>query len=91
MYPHVTEGAGELGLAGELARGRVRPDRESLGDRLRSLLAFSSSMVGGRAVDRLLDTVELADAVERLLGDRRADGGVHIEEFAPDMGPAAGF
>jgi hypothetical protein len=89
--PHVAEGAGELGFAGELARGRVRPDREGLGDRLRSLLAFSSSVVGGRAFDRLLDAVELADAVERLLGDRRGCGGMYIEELAPDMRPAGGL
>ncbi len=48
-------------------------------------------MVGGRSFDRLLDAVELADAVERLVGDRRAGGGVHIEELAPDMGPAGGL
>jgi len=36
------------------------------------LLAFSSPVVGGRTVDRLFDPVELADVVERLLGDREA-------------------
>jgi len=46
---------------------------------------------GGRAVDRLLDPVELADAIERFFGDQRRGGGVYIEEFAPDMGPAGGF
>jgi hypothetical protein len=48
-------------------------------------------MVGREAGDRLLDAVELADAVERLLGGRRRGGGVHVEEFAPNMGPAGGL
>jgi hypothetical protein len=33
---------------------------------------LSSSVLGRQALDRLFDTIELADAVERLFGDRRA-------------------
>ena len=51
----------------------------------------ASPMVGRQACDRLLDAVEMADAVEGLLGDRRADGGMDVEEFAADMGPAGGL
>ena len=46
-------------------------------------------MVGRQTRDPLLDPVELSDAIERLLGDRRSDRGVHIEELAPDMCPTA--
>jgi hypothetical protein len=55
------------------------------------LLPFSSSMVGRQASDRLLDAVELADTVERLLRDRRSDGGVHVKELTPHMRPTAGL
>src|ERR1700676_4213456 len=48
-------------------------------------------MVGRQAVDRCFDPVQLADAVKRLLGDRRADGSVYIEELTPDVSPTAGF
>ena len=48
-------------------------------------------MVGRRAGDGFLDPVELADAVEGLLGDRRAGRGMDVEELAPDMGPTGGF
>ena len=48
-------------------------------------------MLGRQAADRLLDPVELADVIERLLGDRRSRGGVDIEEFAPHMRPTGGF
>jgi hypothetical protein len=54
-------------------------------------LAFSSSVVGGRAVDRLLDAVELADAVQRLLGDRRRGGGVYVAKLSTHVGPAGGL
>jgi hypothetical protein len=53
--PHIAEGGGQLGFARELVHGGLGPGRQRLGDRGRSLLAFSSSVVGGRAVDRLLD------------------------------------
>jgi hypothetical protein len=33
---------------------------------------LSSSVIGRQALDRPFDTIELADAVERLFGDRRA-------------------
>jgi hypothetical protein len=35
--------------------------------------------------------MEIANAVEGLLGDRRAIGGMDVEEFAADMGPAGGL
>jgi hypothetical protein len=35
--------------------------------------------------------VELANAIERFLGDWRAGGGVDIKEFALHMRPATGF
>ena len=60
-------------------------------DRLRSFLAFASSVIGHEPVDLLLDLVKPADALERLFGDRRAIGGVHIEEVAPDVGPTGGL
>jgi hypothetical protein len=44
--------------------------------------------VGRQPSNRLFDPVEIADAVESLLGDRRAGGGMDVEEFATDMGPA---
>src|SRR5260370_524236 len=80
-----------VGVGGGAGGGGVRQGRESLGERVRSVLAFSSAVVGGRAVDRLLDPVELADAVERLVGDRRAGGGVHVEELAAHMRPTGGL
>jgi hypothetical protein len=33
--------------------------------------------------------IVFADAVERFLGDRRAGRSVDVEEFAPDVSPAA--
>src|SRR5258707_6342700 len=48
-------------------------------------------MVGGESLDCLLNPVELTDTVERLLGDRRSDGGMNVEELAPDVGPATGL
>src|SRR5207247_8825868 len=72
--PHIAEGGGQFGFARQLADGLVRPDGERLADRFRLPLAFSSSVIGRQAVDCLLDTVELADAIERLFGNRRADG-----------------
>ena len=48
-------------------------------------------MIGREALDLLLDLVELADAFERLLGDRRSRCGMHIEELSPHMGPAGGL
>ena len=47
-----------------------------------------SPLVGRQAGDRLFDPVEVADAVERLLGDRRAAGGMDVEELAADVRPA---
>jgi hypothetical protein len=55
------------------------------------LLTFSSSMLGYEALDGFFNTIELANAVERFLGDWRAGGGIDIEELAPDMGPTTGF
>ena len=54
-------------------------------------MAFGSPLVGRQAGDRLFDPVEIADPVEGLLGDRRAVGGMDIEEFAADMSPAGGL
>jgi hypothetical protein len=68
--PHIAEGGGELGFARQLAHGLVGPGGQRLGDRLRSLLSLSSSMIRRHASDRVLDPIELAYAVERLLGDR---------------------
>lgn len=48
-------------------------------------------MVGRQAFDPLFDAVELADPVERLLGDWRSNRGVHIKELAPDVCPTARF
>src|SRR5580658_3258390 len=48
-------------------------------------------MVGRQALDRLLDTVELTDPIKCLLGDRRTDSGMHVEELAPDVRPTAGL
>ena len=48
---HVAEGGGKLGFAGELSYGLVRPGGKRRRDRLRALLAFSSSMVGREAFD----------------------------------------
>ena len=39
----------------------------------------------------LLDHVQRRDAVQRLLGNGAAAGGVHVEEFASDMGLAGQF
>src|SRR4029077_12002316 len=47
MAPHIAEGRGKLGFARELAHGLVRPTEQCLGDRLRSLSAFSASLGGG--------------------------------------------
>ena len=48
-----------------------RPDLEI--DRLDAAEGrLSSSVIGRQALDRLFDTIELADAVDRLFGDRRA-------------------
>jgi hypothetical protein len=38
-------------------------------------------------VDCLFDPVQLADAVERLLGDRRTGCGMHVEELSSYMRP----
>src|SRR5580658_7195912 len=48
-------------------------------------------MVRWQAFDPLLDAVELADLVERLLGDWRSDRGVYVKELTPDVCPTAGF
>ena len=48
-------------------------------------------MIGHEAVDLLLDLVKLANAFERLLRGRGAVGGMHVEELAPDVGPAGGL
>jgi hypothetical protein len=50
--------------------------------------SLSSAMLRRGAVDGFLDPIKLADAVERLLGDGRAVGGVHIEELTAHMRPA---
>jgi hypothetical protein len=39
----------------------------------------------------LIDRVQRRDAAQRLLGDRTAAGGVHVEELAPDVGQAGQF
>jgi hypothetical protein len=44
-----------------------------------------------QSLDGFFNTIELANAVERLLGNWRAGGGIDIEEVAPDVGPAGGF
>jgi hypothetical protein len=69
---------------GKVASG---PGEERLGDRLGAPLTFTSPTVGRCAGDGFLDPAELADAVEGLLGDRRAGRGMHVKEFAPDMRP----
>jgi hypothetical protein len=71
-----------IGDAGERRQGGIRPDAQRLGDRLGALLAFGSPLVGRQAGDRLFGPVEIADPVEGLLGDRRAAGGMDVEEFA---------
>ena len=52
-------------------------------------MAPLSSPLGWQSVDDLLDRIELANAIERLFGDRRAGGGVDVKELAPHMCPAA--
>jgi hypothetical protein len=52
---------------------------------------LSSSIFGREALGGFFDTIELTDAVERLLGDRRADGGMDVKELAPNMRPTPGF
>ena len=88
---HIAEGFGQFGFAGELRQGVSAQAASASAIGLRALLAFVSPPVGRQAGDRLFDPVEIADAVKRLLGDRRAVGGMDVEEFAPDMGPAGGF
>src|SRR5207248_9321140 len=83
--PHVAERRGELGFARQVAPGLVGPGGQRRCDRLRSFLAFASAVIGHAPVDLLLDLVKPADALERLFADRRAIGGVHIEELAPDV------
>src|SRR5262249_14438382 len=74
-----------------VARWLVGRGGSGRGDRRRWHLAFSSPVIGQEAVDTLLDGVELADVVERLLGDRRAVRGVHLEELAPGVCPTGGL
>jgi hypothetical protein len=78
--PHVPEGLGEFGFAGQSAQCRLRPGGQRLGDRLGPLLTFPSPNIGRQTGDRLVDLVEVADAVERLLGGRRAGGGMDVED-----------
>src|SRR5205814_10674290 len=60
--PHVAEGSGELRFTRQLAPGLVGPDGQRRGDWFRSLLTFSSAVIGHAAVDLLLDVVKLANA-----------------------------
>jgi hypothetical protein len=54
-------------------------------------VAFGAPLAGRPLSNRLFDPVELADAVEGLLGNYRAVGGVDVEEFAADIGPTGGL
>lgn len=50
-----------------------------------------ASLIRRLAADRAFDGVELCDAVERALGDRRAIGLMDVVELAPRMCPAGGL
>src|ERR1700722_18383914 len=79
---------GELGLLADQAELLTQPRFECRDDRPAPLPSGSSSLVGVAATDLVLDPVEVADAFERLAGDRRGAGGGELVEAPADMRPA---
>ena len=84
----IAHGAGEFGLGRELGSGDVEPGPQLVDRRASSLPACLPSLVRRPAANLGFDAVQCADAVERLLGDRRCRGLMHVEELAPDVRPA---
>jgi hypothetical protein len=61
---------------------------QGIEQRLALRLAHCAALLGRLLVDRRLDRVELANAAQGLLGDRRLGAVVDLEQLAPRMGHA---
>ena len=59
-------------------------------ERLAPLLAHEEALAGALTPARLLDRIELRDALQRLAGDRRTAILGDVEELAAQMCPAEG-
>src|SRR5690606_16367467 len=85
----IADGTGQFALAGDAGQCRLEPPPEILEQRSGAALADRPAFVGGPSADGGFDVIEPADMLDRLACQGRAVAGVEIEEFAPDMGPAA--
>src|SRR5258708_29251539 len=84
----IADSAGELALAGDPRMSCFEPSPELTEERSRAALADVTAQLGQQAPGFLLDVVKTADALQRLIGQRRAAVLVDVEELAPDMRPA---
>src|SRR5580698_9575795 len=86
----VTDLFGDRRLGGNAGKLLLEPTLEYDDQRLAFVLEHAAAMVGARAADRLLYSIERGDAFERFAGDRRVAGFGEVEESAAQMRPAEG-
>ncbi len=87
----IADGASRIAFAGDHRRLRIEPGREVVDFRPRRSLAHIAPQPRWLAGDKSFDVEQRANPLERLLGDRRAAGGVDVEEAAPHMSPPGDF
>ena len=68
----------------------AQPGLQRVDHRPAAVLADGAALLGRAAADVGLHRVELADALERLRGDRRRAGGGQLVEAPTHMAPAEG-
>jgi hypothetical protein len=87
----IADGACQLALARDPGQGRLQPRLQPGEQRSRLVLADGPAHLRRAAADGGLDVIERAEALQRLAGERRAGGGMDVEELAPGMRPARHF
>ncbi len=84
----ISDGCREWGFARDRGELQGQPDLQVVEHRCRRCLAMFYPDIWWRPSGEFLDSVELRDPGDGLLGDQGALGSVDVDELAPDMGHA---
>jgi len=84
----IADGRRQLAAPGDELQPRIEPGSQGIELRARLGLTHAAPVLGRLAGNSTLDGEQGTDPLQRLSGDRRAGGLVHVEELASDMRPA---
>ena len=87
----ISEGFGEIGLAGDTGELLFGPQAEGVCPRPAEPLAHGEALCGRSAGDLALDVVKRANPLERLPCDRRLGRGPDVAEVPPEVSPTGRF